>query len=114
MSETRRWLDRFTREQRASLLAWVWNTQDEGALLLDGDGRVLDANRAACALLESDRDALVGPALPAPPPRGALWEAARRPPVGPALPAPPLDDDAVRVRTHVRAADALGELRLVT
>ncbi|HWI70890.1 MAG TPA: PAS domain-containing protein, partial [Baekduia sp.] len=53
-------------ETRRSLPGWVWDTQDEGALLLDGDRRVLDANRAACALLDATREALVGRVLPEP------------------------------------------------
>jgi diguanylate cyclase (GGDEF)-like protein/PAS domain S-box-containing protein len=92
MSETRRWLDRFSRAERASLLAWVWNTQDEGAVLLDGDRRVLDANQAACGLLGADRDALLG----------AL------------LPDPPLATEEVRVREHRRTLAPFGDVLLVT
>jgi diguanylate cyclase (GGDEF)-like protein/PAS domain S-box-containing protein len=93
MSETRRWLDRFTRAQRAGLLAWVWNTQDEGALLLDGDRRVLDANRAACALLGREREELLGSVLPDPPVPAAA---------------------TVRVHTHTRDDDDVGRVHLVT
>jgi diguanylate cyclase (GGDEF)-like protein/PAS domain S-box-containing protein len=94
MSETRRWLDGLTRAQSADLLAWVWNTQDEGALLLDGERRVVDANRAACLLLGVERAALLGTVLPD----------------------PPLDADEVRVVTHRRpaAGEEGPELLMVT
>lgn len=93
MSETRRWQDRFSRAPRAELLAWVWNMQDDGAVLLDVQRRVLDANRAACALLEVERDELVGSSLPDPPlPRRA----------------------EIRVRTHTRHDPELGRVQLVT
>jgi diguanylate cyclase (GGDEF)-like protein len=92
MAETRRWLDAFSRAQRAELLAWVWNTQDEGAVLLDADRRVLDANRAACAMLGASRDDLLGRALDN----------------------PPLGTDEVRCRTHHREASPDAELPPIT
>jgi diguanylate cyclase (GGDEF)-like protein/PAS domain S-box-containing protein len=56
-------------QDREDLLTWVFNTQDQGAVLLDGARRVLDANPAACALLGgTTRDALIGTTLPDPPP----------------------------------------------
>jgi diguanylate cyclase (GGDEF)-like protein/PAS domain S-box-containing protein len=82
VSETRRWLDAFSRAERAELLAWVWNAHDEGALLLDGQRRVLDANRAACGLLGVAHDDLIGRVLPDPPTAG----------------------EGVRVQSHPRAA----------
>jgi diguanylate cyclase (GGDEF)-like protein/PAS domain S-box-containing protein len=53
-------LEQLAHPGRAGDLAWVWDTQDEGAVLLDAAGRILDANRAACAMLGVDRDAMVG------------------------------------------------------
>jgi diguanylate cyclase (GGDEF)-like protein/PAS domain S-box-containing protein len=90
--ETRRWLDGHSRAQRAALLAWVWNTQDEGAVLLDGERRVLDANRSACAMLARSHDELVGSLLPDPPPVG----------------------DDVRVAAHAHPAGEAGDLLLLT
>jgi diguanylate cyclase (GGDEF)-like protein/PAS domain S-box-containing protein/putative nucleotidyltransferase with HDIG domain len=92
LSETRRWLDRFSRAERAELLAWVWNTQDEGAVLVDADRRVLDANDAACALLGRGRDELLDSVLPD----------------------PPVDAPEIRVRTHRRDDEPLGTVALVT
>jgi diguanylate cyclase (GGDEF)-like protein/PAS domain S-box-containing protein len=92
VTETRRWLDRFSRAQRAELLAWIWNTQDEGAVLLDGQRRVLDANRAASSLLGVEHGALPGTVLPD----------------------PPVEDETVRVRMHRRDDALLGPVLLVT
>jgi diguanylate cyclase (GGDEF)-like protein/PAS domain S-box-containing protein len=69
--------------EREQWLAWVFNTQDQGAVLLDGARRVLDANPAACALLDGGV------------PREAL--------LGTTLPDPPLVSESVRVETYVRA-----------
>ncbi|MDX6684853.1 MAG: hypothetical protein QOF86_981 [Baekduia sp.] len=90
--ETRRWLDGRSRVQRAALLAWVWNTQDEGAVLLDGERRVLDANRSACTMLARSHDELVGSVLADP---------------------PPVADD-VRVAAHPHPAGEAGDLLLLT
>ncbi|WP_051221749.1 diguanylate cyclase [Conexibacter woesei] len=66
---------------REGLLAWVFNTQDQGAVLLDGARRVLDANPAACALLGAGtaRAALIGTILPDPPPVGESVRIATHP-----------------------------------
>jgi diguanylate cyclase (GGDEF)-like protein/PAS domain S-box-containing protein len=60
LPDTRRWLEQLAHPGRAGDLAWVWDTQDEGAVLLDGAGRILDANHAACAMLGVEHDAMVG------------------------------------------------------
>jgi diguanylate cyclase (GGDEF)-like protein/PAS domain S-box-containing protein len=49
-----------------TLPAWVWDAQEEGALLLDARRRVVAANRAAASLLGVGAAELIGRALPAP------------------------------------------------
>ena len=68
MPDARRWLELLARPERAAVLAWVWDMQDEGLVLLDGAGRILDANQAACSMLDVEREAMVGTT-----PEDPLW-----------------------------------------
>jgi diguanylate cyclase (GGDEF)-like protein/PAS domain S-box-containing protein/putative nucleotidyltransferase with HDIG domain len=56
----RRWVDALALPERASVLGWLWDAQPEGVIVLGAGGRVLDANRAAAAMLGVTREALVG------------------------------------------------------
>jgi len=58
--EEARWLSGLPDAEREPTLAWIAETQVEGVVLRDGDGRVIEANRAACALLGTTRDELLG------------------------------------------------------
>jgi diguanylate cyclase (GGDEF)-like protein/putative nucleotidyltransferase with HDIG domain len=132
LPDARRWLERYARPGRADLLAWVWDAQDEGAVLLDAEGRIVEANEAACGLLDVDLHAMVGTT-----PGDRLWRrvtlpdgtpvpAGRRPGAPRPRDAPPLDEQllaiaapgrprrTVRVHSRPRWGDAGLELTLIT
>jgi diguanylate cyclase (GGDEF)-like protein len=128
---TRRWVDELALGERAEVLAWLWDAQSEGVMLLDATGRVLDANDAAAALLGLPRDALIGATR-----EHRLWRCLHHPdgspvaldelpgaPRGPRPDAPPAlfavrcpgrSEVLVRARASRHRGDAAGPFTLVT
>ncbi len=62
----RRWLDELPADERERTLAWIFETQAEGVVVRDGEGRVIEANHAACELLGVPRPQLIGAGFDSP------------------------------------------------